>query len=292
MTLVLSFYLSKNLLMPIIFLAKFAKRNTINEEKAKKLIKRNDEFTFLHNSFEKMLTDINNRIGTMKEFVADVSHEIKNPLASIKCAIETIERIDNQEQIDELFEIIKDDIDRTNILINNISSLSRIEFDINQERGQICDINKIITKLKISYDNANDINDVKIRFYNKVKENYIISSNETRILQVFENLINNAISFSPEGGNIDVFLIDHEKDKIRISIQDEGPGIPQGKEEKIFERFFSSRPKNHRKSSNYSGLGLTIVKQIIDSLEGNIIARNNPDKNGAIFEIILPTKGE
>jgi len=292
MTLILSFYLSKNLLVPIITLAKFAKKNKINDIKANKLINRHDEFTFLHNSFEGMHKDINERISNMKEFVADVSHEIKNPLASIKCAIETIERLDNQEQIDELFDIIKEDIDRTNILINNISSLSRIEFDINRERNETSNIHRIISKLKISYENNNDVKDIKIRFYDKVKNNHLLATTETRILQVFENLINNAISFSPDDGNIDVFLIDHDSDCIRISVQDEGPGIPAGKEDQIFERFFSSRTKKQRSNASYSGLGLAIVKQIIDSLGGTIVARNNPDKNGAIFEIILPAKGE
>ena len=286
LTLFLGFIFSKRITIPISRLVKAAENvvNTNNME-VKTLINRNDEIGELAFSLDEMTKDLLNRMDAIASFAADVSHEIKNPLTSLRSAVETISIIKDEKQKKKLMAIALEDINRLDRLITDISDASRLDSDLSKDEMTILNLTSLID----GFINIRKEMIKGVHFTLNLEKDLFISGNESRLIQVFDNLINNSVSFSPKGGEIKIVAL-KIRGKIHVTISDEGRGISEGKKNAIFDRFYSDRPSNE-KFGKHSGLGLSIVKQILASHKAKIYADNiyhrNKDIKGAKFTIIF-----
>ena len=283
-TIALGLFLSRSITRPIAQLALFANQIKNNNDEQKKLItfpKRHDEIGQLSRAFLDMTSELQNRIKATGKFAADVSHELKNPLTSLKSAIETFSKTKNLYQQNRLLKIIFSDIERINKLITDISQTSRMDFEFSNVKPEEQNLNKLITNWvkssRIRYKNIKFI-------WEQSKENYILKIHTSRILQILDNLLNNAVSFSKNDTLIKITL--KKKNKyVVLSFIDNGPGIRDGEEEKIFERFYSERPTGQG-FEIHSGLGLSIARQIAEAHGGKLSVKNLFE--GAEFLLTLP----
>jgi len=250
---------------------------------------RKDEIGVLANSVKRMTIALQDRVKSVEAFAADVAHELKNPLTSLQSAIETLQLSKEEEERKHLIKIAIKDLKRLDRLISDISSSSRLEVELARGEFEVIDIRDVLQSvMEVTKTNITKKIDININL--KLPENKIeVLGIGDRIAQVFYNLIDNAISFSKAGHNIDIKASTTKSDAI-IEIRDEGPGIPKENLGRIFERFYTYRPEE-KIFGNNSGLGLSICKQIIKSLNGTIIATNRLG-GGAVFTIILPLKKE
>ena len=257
---------------------------------------RNDEIGDLAFCLSKMTEALHLRIGAIESFAADVAHEIKNPLTSLRSAVETTARLKDPEQQRKLLEIIQEDVIRLDRLISDISDASRLDAELSREAAKPVNIGKmLLTLAKIHYNtdkrSLTEEPNISMDVTLDSNKQLIVNGIEIRLAQVFRNLIANAISFSPLGGSIRVSanLIGNQ---IIATIEDDGPGIPKGKEFTIFNRFYTQRRESN-KYGIHSGLGLSISLQIINAHDGNLVATNRLDANGDIqgakFTVSLPT---
>ena len=284
LTIFLSFIFSNRITLPISRLAEAAD-NVRNKKgmEVKNLIKRKDEIGELALSLDEMTKDLFDRMDAIASFAADVSHEIKNPLTSLKSAVETLSIIKDERKKTKLMKIILEDINRLDRLITDISDASRLDADLSRDEMQLINLSKLIT----GFINIRKETTKEITFIMNIEESLVIVGNQSRLLQVFENLISNAISFSPKKGQITIEGYS-SNGKVKISIIDQGKGISEKKKEAIFERFYSDRPLEE-KFGKHSGLGLSIVKQILEKHNAKIVADNiyneNQNITGAKFMI-------
>jgi two-component system sensor histidine kinase ChvG len=258
------------------------------------MTRRGDEIGELSGALKEMTEALWQRLDAIERFAADVSHEIKNPLTSLKSAIETASRVKDPEQQQRLMGIVLDDIARIDRLIGDISSASRLDAELSRAEVQPVDVASMLQALVEMH--AATVRETGPRIVlDAGARALIVPGLEDRLGQVFRNIIANAISFSPAGGTIRI-AAQRRKDATRggvveVTVEDEGPGIPEDKREAIFERFYSERPKGE-KFGTHSGLGLSISRQIIDAHGGTISAENRhtPDGEacGARFAIRLP----
>ena len=250
---------------------------------------RKDEIGVLANSVKRMTIALQDRVKSVEAFAADVAHELKNPLTSLQSAIETLQLSKEEEERKQLIKIAIKDLKRLDRLISDISSSSRLEVELARGEFEVIDIRDVLQSvMEVTRTNITKKIDININL--KLPKNKIeVLGIGDRIAQVFYNLIDNAISFSKAGYNIDINASTTKSDAI-IEIRDEGPGIPKENLGRIFERFYTYRPEE-KIFGNNSGLGLSICKQIIKSLNGTIIATNRLG-GGAVFTIILPLNKE
>ena len=256
------------------------------------LTSRRDEIGHLAASMESMTVALLERIEANEQFAADVAHELKNPLTSIRSAVETAELVqDDPEARDRLRQVIAQDVKRLDRLITDISNASRLEAEMTRLPNEHFDIAGFIKDVVQTYDSmSNGEEAVQVSFTDATMgARLLVRGREGPLGQVVRNLIDNARSFSPAGGTVKVTLDQGNSGPrtiARILIEDNGPGIPEDKLEKIFERFYTDRPKGTAFGNN-SGLGLSIVKQIIDIHRGKVRAENR-DEGGARFIVDLP----
>jgi two-component system sensor histidine kinase ChvG len=231
----------------------------------------------------------------IESFAADVAHELKNPLTSLRSAVETVAIVKTSADRDRLMEIIQHDVQRLDRLISDISKASRLDAELSRDEIGSVDLCQLLESLADARKNPLERRGAKkspnavIRVDAPENRKVVVRGNEGRLVQVFENLIGNALSFSPEGGTVTVRVIP-DKRRVRIEIEDQGPGIPPSKLEEIFERFYSERPREEKYGS-HSGLGLSIAKQIILAHGGEIYAENARDSEGTVtgacFTVVL-----
>lgn len=246
---------------------------------------RGDEIGELSLVLRDMTQALRDRMDTIERFAADVSHEIKNPLTSLRSAVETAARITDDHSRKKLMDIIHHDVQRLDRLISDISSASRLDAELSREEMSTVDLTSLLYRLRDAYkkplDRAegkdDDTND-KVTVNIPTDVQTLIRGNEDRLAQVFGNIISNALSFSPDDGVVKIEVVNTDQ-HVQIHIQDQGPGIPDSKIDAIFERFYTERP-DHEDYGSHSGLGLSISKQIIDAHSGQIWAENIRDKNG------------
>ena len=280
-TLGLGVYLVKSITNPIIKLAKYA--DYITENKTVRLDKISDfpiykdEIGDLSNSFSKMIKEIQIRVDHIANFGADVAHELKNPLTSLRSASETLIKIKNKGDQEKLINIIQKDIERINRLISDISLSSKLDAELSRIKFKRININKLIETLievrRVSLG-------YKFKFKSKFKDLYI-QGNENKIVQVLDNLIDNAFSFSPVKKPIEVELKLKNK-KVYIIIEDQGKGFPENALPKVFNRFYTERPETEE-FGKHSGLGLSISKQIIEAHNGEILVENRINAKNNVF---------
>ncbi len=242
-----------------------------------------------------MTRSLYNRIEAIESFAADVSHEIKNPLTSIRSAVETLEFAKTDEARTKLLRLIKDDVARLDRLITDISDASRLDAELARERAEPVDVASLLRGLLSIYEATAEedgaIVVLDVRDMDKTKGGFFVAGIESRLAQVVRNLVSNAISFSPPRGRILVTL-SKNANRLLIKVEDEGPGIPEDNLKSVFERFYTERPEGEGFGKN-SGLGLSISKQIVEAHEGKIWVENiiDPESrlvSGARFLIDLP----
>ena len=296
-TTLMSLYLAGTIARPVHKLADAAERvrHSIgrNDENIPDFSARRDEIGELSKALRDMTNALRARLTAIERFAADVSHELKNPLTSLRSAVETAGRVTDPEQIRKLNRIIQDDVVRLDRLITDISDASRLDAELSRADLETVDLSQLLAALSEMHNTtAADRNLPPIQLDCLGDGPFCVQGIESRLVQVFRNLIGNAVSFSPEGGRI-VLRLDRKGDLIESVVEDDGPGIPEGKLENIFDRFYTERPAGEQ-FGTHSGLGLAISKQIIEAHDGTIQAENRHDHNGqrkgARFVITLPSE--
>jgi two-component system sensor histidine kinase ChvG len=256
---------------------------------------RKDEIGDLARSLQTMTETLSDRMDAIERFAADVAHEIKNPLTSIRSALETLPLVRTEAQREKLTALLQQDVRRLDRLITDISNASRLDAELNRDRPRPIDLTVLLGEIVGVYEAAvRPDGGVHVTFEGAEAEHAMIRGRDGPLGQVFRNLIDNARSFSPAGGAVRVSLsrddIDPER-PVRVRVDDDGPGIPPENLETVFERFYTSRPRGTAFGTN-SGLGLSIVKQIVEAHGGRVWAENRmgPDGEvaGARFEVALP----
>ena len=288
--LIFSLVLNRYFLKPIKNLVNYTK---IIKDKSKKksnieiLKNRNDEIGVLSKSLDDMTNDLYKRINIAENFSTDLVHEIRNPLASLKSATEIISETDDKNKREKLTRILTHDVERIERLITDYSQMLKDEAALSKEQMNKIDLKSIVQSV---VDDFNSIyvekRGVKINLNidNKIK-NFNILGIENRVEQILANLLDNAISFSKDNQKVIVELQSNQNDMIILRVIDQGHGFKEKKLNKIFDRFYSNRPD---KFGEHSGLGLNIVKNLVELHGGIIVASNNPDKIGARVEISFP----
>lgn len=306
LTILLSIYLSGVIASPLRRLAKTAeglRRGKLGVQDIPDLSDRNDEIGELSTAIREMTEALMSRMDTIERFAADVAHELKNPLTSLRSAVETLQVVKKKADREKLMGIITHDIERLERLISDISHASRIDAALSRERYQPIHVERLLQQFLEHHDaplerktakprkprDEIDLDGVTLKLDLPARAGLHIWGEETRLLQVFDNLLSNARSFSKAGDVITIRLAEH-KNRVRITFEDQGKGIPEDKLEEIFERFYTQRP-DHEDYGRHSGLGLSICRQIIQAMNGQIYAENIHGANGAIegarFVVVL-----
>ena len=293
LTVAVSVYLAGTIANPILRLAGAAA--LMREGRARtgalpeKITERNDEIGTLARALDSSAQALWARMDAIERFAADVSHEIKNPLSSIRSAIETLTRVEDPTRASRLLAIVTQDVARLDRLITDISDSSRLDSELSRAPMEVVDLAPILGTLNEMHDATRKSNG-PIMVLDAPEMGLRVNGAESRLVQVLRNLIGNAISFSPENGHI--WLRGKETGGlIELAVEDEGPGIPDAKLNDIFDRFYSERPTSEQFGS-HSGLGLSISRQIVEAHQGRISAENRRDAEGNVigarFVIRLP----
>ncbi|MDX9689079.1 MAG: HAMP domain-containing protein [Proteobacteria bacterium] len=298
-TLLLSIYLARAIARPLKLLAKAAERvrigqtqmvglsgmsRLLNQGAIPDFSERHDEIGDLSVALREMTQALAKRIGAIENFAADVAHEIKNPLTSLRSAVETAGKIKDPERQQKLMQVIRDDVDRLDRLITDISVASRLDAELTRDEASRVDITQMLQTLVGFYDQESGSTQTtaKVVIDPDMPKNLIVSGVESRLVQVMQNLISNALSFTSVDKHVFVTAQSTRDHYIEMIVEDMGGGIPEGKLEAIFDRFYSERPKSE-KFGTHSGLGLSISKQIVEAHHGSIWAENRTDEQGQVF---------
>jgi len=290
-TIFLSLYLAGTIARPVRRLADAAERVRHGHHRQHEIPdfgSRGDEIGELSRALKDMTEALWERMDAIESFAADVAHEIKNPLTSLRSAVETAARVSDPAQQKKLMDIILDDVERMDRLISDISDASRLDAELSKAETDSVDLAPLLSNL---IDARNEMSGRKINFSSD--GDLVIDGIESRLGQVFANLLDNALSFSPPVGSVSVNASSqgNQDRQVCITVDDEGPGLPEGKLDAIFERFYTQRPETE-KFGTHSGLGLSISRQIIETHNGIITAENRTDASGGVigarFKISLP----
>ena len=289
---IFSLFLNRYILKPIAGLVRYTESIQAKDEafgKIEKFLYRSDELGLLSRSLNNMTKDLQKRTKRAENSSADLAHEIRNPLASLKGASELLETTSDQLDRKKLIEILSHDVSRIDRLITDYSQMLKDEASLSREKMKTLNLENLIKNIVEEFNNNPAAVEKNIKFKiirEKLNGKYLqLAGIWNRLEQVFANCFANAVSFSPNNGDI-LVNITSNKDMILIKIKDEGPGFTEGDTEKIFGRFYSNRPQ---KFGEHSGLGLNIVKSIVEMHGGKIKASNRSDsENGAEIALQLP----
>ncbi len=246
---------------------------------------RRDEIGELSGALRSMTATLYDRIDAIEAFAADVAHELKNPLTSLKSAVDTLERAAKPEQRARLIEIARHDVRRIDRLITDISNASRLDAELGREEMQVVSCGRLLHDV-VQHEQAS--RNLALGYVGP-RKNLWVRARAEPLARVFRNLIDNAVSFTPKGGVVTVLAgeaASRRRPEIEIAVEDEGPGVPERNLETIFERFYTDRPEHDGFGAN-SGLGLSICRQIVEAHGGRIWAENRP-RGGARFVVRLP----
>lgn len=301
-TLISSILLHRLIAEPVMRLARAADRVRLEGARAISLpdiARRQDEIGDLSRALEEMTHSLSERMDGIERFAADVAHEIKNPLTSIRSAIETLDLVSDPVARARLLAILQNDVNRLDRLVTDISNASRLDAELSREAPRALDLARLLAEVASLYEAQLRPGEApgSVRVTVQTGELGVparLMARETPIGQVFRNLIDNARSFSPADGEVRVTLT-RARGRLVTTIDDDGPGIPAENLETIFERFYTSRPKGRAFGGN-SGLGLSIARQIVEAHGGALKAENRLDATGALrgarFTVDLPESRE
>ena len=285
---IFSFVLNRYFLKPIKNIVNYTniiKEKSNEETNIENIKKRNDELGVLSKSVDEMTKELNKRITNAENFSTDLVHEIRNPLASLKSASEIISETENKTLRDKLINIISHDVERIERLVTDYSQMLKDEAAISSEQMKELDL-KLITRSVVDDYNGvyNSKRGISVKLNTNGSKDYKILGIENRVEQIIANLLDNSISFSNDNQEIEVELEKAKNGSINLNVIDQGEGFKETDTNKIFNRFYSNRPE---KFGEHSGLGLNIVKNLVELHNGQIRASNNDDK-GAKIEITFP----
>ncbi len=292
LSLLLSLFLARTIAQPLRMLAIAATRvrqGRAREVTVPRFALRRDEIGELARALSDMTHALRHRIDATEAFAADVAHELKNPLASLRSAVDGLGLIADPDLRAQLLDVVRDDVDRIDRLITDIAEASRLDAELSRTRFATVDIGGMTETLLRIYEQQGLPRGIRFAFARPDPGSAIALGDERRLAQVLRNLIDNAISFSPEEGLVRINLM-RAQDRILLRVEDDGPGIPPDNLEDIFKRFYSARPSDED-FGKHSGLGLAISKAIVDAHDGQIAACNRMDNGrvlGARFTVDLP----
>lgn len=292
-TIFLSLYLSTEIVSPIRALSSATNKLRFRQDGdgIPDLSERNDEIGDLSIALRDMTLALNARLQAIESFAADVAHELKNPLASVRSAVETLPKIKDRKKQDRLLEIIEQDVHRLDRLISDISAASRLDAELSRIEQSPFRLDELLATITTNYRDR-DESTKNIIFTDRTAEteNVVVNGDEGRLGQVFANLIDNALSFAAPDTTVNIQL-ERKANTLYAMIENEGVAIPESKLETIFQRFYTERPQSDVFGA-HSGLGLSISKQIITAHNGRIWAENLPDESGESkfvrFTVALP----
>jgi len=262
---------------------------------------RGDEIGHLSQAVRDMTTALYNRIEAIESFAADVAHELKNPLTSLRSAVETLPLARTDDAKARLAAIIQHDVRRLDRLISDISNASRLDAELARQDAAPVNVRQVIETVVSMMRDTTPAGGPKFQLdiQRAEPEDYFILGHDIRLGQVFNNLIDNARSFCRKDGTVRVRLKPMKGGGVEVSVEDDGPGIRPDQFERIFERFYTDRSDQESFGQN-SGLGLSISKQIVEAHRGTIIAENRvrpaqkpgeqPEVLGARFVVRLPAE--
>ncbi|MGB0749493.1 MAG: stimulus-sensing domain-containing protein [Magnetospiraceae bacterium] len=295
----LSLYLAGTIASPLRRLSRAAEtlRETVGRHHViPDLSKRGDEIGDLSASLREMTEALWQRMDAVDRFAADVAHEIKNPLTSLRSAVETIARVKDPEQQRKLLSILEDDVRRLDRLISDISAASRLDSELSRDEVENVDLGRLLDNVVDAYTamvEGEEDATPPVVLTTKGAKLPAVRGTEGRLGQVIRNLVDNAMTFSPPGSPVRLSA-QRDSKMLTLFVDDDGPGIPPGKESKIFDRFYSERP-SEEDFGTHSGLGLAIARQIIETYGGQLTAENRlrPDGDiaGARFTVRLKIIG-
>lgn len=301
-TIVLSLLLASTIATPLRRLSAAAvrvRRGAKVREEIPDFSARQDEIGNLSVALRDMTNALYDRIDAIESFAADVSHELKNPLTSLRSAVETLPVARNEVSRQRLMDVIQHDVRRMDRLISDISDASRLDAELARQDGASVDIARLLADLvniasQVSSRTKAVAIDLKVEKKGIGRLGFSVSGHDLRLGQVVTNLIENARSFVPEDGGRITVSLSRDRDHVRVVVEDNGPGIRAERIERVFERFYTDRPEGEDFGQN-SGLGLSISRQIIEAHNGRIWAENIPGKAanswaGARFVIELPAE--
>ena len=286
----LSLFLARTIVRPLRRLAIAAHRVRLGrsrEVNVPRLPSRTDEIGLLARAVSDMSQSLRQRIDNIEAFAADVTHELKNPLASLRSAVEGLDRVKEPDLRHKLMTIARDDVSRLDRLINDISEAARTDAELLRARFERVDLGPLIEQLVHSWETRRETGDARIAFARPRMDTAVVMGKPDRLARAINAIIDNAISFSPPGGLVEIAAA-RVGDEVRIRIDDEGPGVPPEAREAIFNRFHSVRPEGEN-FGRHSGLGLAIAQAIVKGHDGEIDVQDRDDApSGARFTIRLP----
>ena len=289
--LIFSLFLNKYILKPIGLLVKFSdgvKKKSNQTIDINKVFIRNDEIGKLTQSIDEMTKELQQRTNRAETFSNDLAHEIRNPLASLKSASELLDKTTEKNEGEKLLKIINHDVERIERLITDYTQMLKDEASLSREKMSKINLVEIVNSVveDFNQDLINQNKKIVISVINNIKSKngHFIFGISNRLEQVIANLLDNSISFSKDNQKIEIGL-EETSSNLLISVKDEGPGFAETSPQKIFKRFYSNRPASFGK---HSGLGLNIVKNIVQLHKGTVAASNRLNAKGAQVEVLLP----
>ncbi len=289
LTLFLSIYLARTIVRPLRMLAVAAHRVRLGRSReviVPRLPERRDEIGALARALSDMSIALRQRIDATEAFAADIAHELKNPLASLRSAVDTLEQVQQPALRHRLLAVIRDDVGRLDRLITDIADASRLDAELSRSRFEPVDATGLAAGLVAAYEIAGLPPGLAISFATSGDGGTTVQGDPTRLAQVLRNLIDNAVSFSPNPGTVRVSALRHD-DKVTLRVEDEGPGVPAENRGDVFKRFYSQRPEAED-FGRHSGLGLSIAGAIVEAHGGSIRVGDRPHGAGAAFTVELP----
>ncbi|MGL6042503.1 MAG: HAMP domain-containing sensor histidine kinase, partial [Sandaracinobacteroides sp.] len=290
-SLALSLYLARTIVVPLRQLALAAHRVRLGRQRdvvVPRLPHRRDEIGGLARALADMTAALRQRIDATEAFAADVAHELKNPLASLRSAVEALGSVKNEAGRKQLFGVIEEDVRRIDRLITDISAASRLDAELSRTRLQPVDVGRLVGGLVAARTAAGPLKG-GIRMVADLAPpgHSMVQADPDRLAQVINNMVDNALTFSPDGGLIEVVVL-RAGQAVEIRVIDEGPGVHPVVRDAIFDRFYSERTEGQN-YGQHSGLGLSIARAIVEALDGQILVEDRADgTQGAAFRVILP----
>ncbi len=288
-SILLSLYLARTIVIPLRTLSTAAQRVRLGRDRdveVPRLPDRRDEIGLLARAVSDMTDTLRDRIDAVEHFAADVAHEIKNPLASLRSAVESLDRVDDADLRAQLLGIAQHDVRRIDRLVTEISDASRVDAEISRARFEPIDLAALTQAILDRRASRGRDGDVAIEFTRPMAEAPVLGV-PLRLERVIENLLDNATSFSPASGSVYVTIVVTDE-CVDLAIEDDGPGIPEEDREKVFRRFHSDRPKEED-FGNHSGLGLAMARTIAEAHHGRLLAMDSEgERTGARLVLRLP----
>jgi two-component system sensor histidine kinase ChvG len=233
-----------------------------------------------------MTQSLRSRIDATEAFAADVTHELKNPLASLRSAVDSLERVEDPALRRQLIDVVRNDVARLDRLVVDIAETSRLDAELSRARFEAVDMGAMIESLLGFWQDRGSARAVRLAFARPRAGTATVMGEESRLARALDNVVDNAVSFSPPGGLVEI-AASRVAGHVVVSVEDEGPGVPEEIRAAIFERFHSVRPEGEA-FGLHSGLGLAIAKAIVEGHGGRICAEDREDGRGARFVLRFP----